>query len=229
MYTRCKIGARLALVAALVFTSSQAAARGDAAYQVTITNLTHAIIFTPILVASHRRPLDIFDLGAPASDDLKAIAEGGDIDPMSATLNANSQVVDVQSSGGPLLPGHSVTVIVDGAHGARYISLASMMLPTNDGFIALASARVSKRGSVTLYSPGYDAGSEANDELCANIPGPICGGMGLSPGDNNPGDENYVHIHRGTHGIGDLADDVFDWLNPVARITVTRVGDGEDE
>jgi hypothetical protein len=97
-----------------------------------------------------------------------------------------------------------------------------MMLPTNDGFIALDSVEVSKKGA-TFYSPGYDAGSEANDELCINIPGGAsCGGMGSSPG-VNPGDENQVHIHRGTHGIGDLAADVYDWRNPVARITVTRV------
>jgi hypothetical protein len=32
-----------------------------------------------------------------------------------------------------------------------------------------------------------------------------------------------VHIHRGTHGIGDLDADRYDWRNPVARITVTRI------
>ena len=55
-----------------------------------------------------------------------------------------------------------------------------------------------------------------------HIPGPICGGAGLSPGEN-PDDEGYVHIHRGIHGIGDLNASVYDWRNPVARITVTRV------
>ena len=75
---------------------------------------------------------------------------------------------------------------------------------------------------MTFFSPGFDAGSEPNDELCKNIPGPTCDGMGLSPGDND-GDEGYVHIHRGMHGIGDLAADVYDWRNPVAKITVTRV------
>ncbi len=228
MFTGIKVVARLALVGALILASSQAQARGNNDYHVTITNLTYSINFTPILVASHRKPVAIFDLGAPAGDDLSAIAEGGDIGPLTTTLNAHSQVVDVQNSGGLLKPGHSVTVIVSGEHGARYISLASMMLPTNDGFIGLDSAEVSKKGSVTYYSPGYDAGSEANDELCANIPGPTCGGVGPSPGEND-GDENYVHIHRGTHGIGDLSASVYDWRNPVARITVTRVRGGKGE
>ena len=145
--------------------------------------------------------------------------------PMETTLNGNQQVVDVQTSGGLLKPGQSVTVVVSARRGARMISLASMMLPTNDGFIGLNSVAVPKRGSRTFYSPGYDAGSEANDELCANIPGPTCGGAPGSPG-VNPGDENQVHVHRGTHGIGDLAADVYDWRNPVARITVTRVRAG---
>jgi hypothetical protein len=141
---------------------------------------------------------------------------------LTTTLNGNHRVVDVQNSGGLLLPGKSVTVVVSAAQGARWISIAAMMLPTNDGFIALDSVKVPRHGSATFFSPGFDAGSEPNDELCANIPGPTCGGVGPSPGVND-GDEGYVHIHRGMHGIGDLAADVYDWRNPVARITVTRV------
>jgi len=140
----------------------------------------------------------------------------------------------VENSGGPLLPGHSVTVMVSAENGARHVSVASMMLPTNDGFIGLNGVKAPKKGTATYFSPGYDAGTEENDELCANIPGPQCGGAGPSPilvpgTENNPGDEGYVHIHRGTQGIGDLSivepdsADIYDWRNPVARITITRV------
>jgi hypothetical protein len=141
---------------------------------------------------------------------------------MTDTLKGDSDVVDVQNSGGLLLPGKSVTVIVSAEHGAKFISVGSMMLPTNDGFIGVNSVEVPKRGSVSYYSPGYDAGSEINDEICANIPGPTCGGAGPSPGDD-PDNEGYVQIHRGTQGIGDLTAAVYDWRNPVARITVSRV------
>ena len=222
MFKTLHTAGKLTLAAILVLTASQASASGSGDYYVTITNLTYRINFTPILVVSQRRPVELFEVGTPASDDLAAIAEAGDLVPIKATLNGEKDVVDVQDSGGLLGPGESVTVVVSGDRGARYISVASMMLPTNDGFIGLDSVEVERRGSVTFYSPGYDAGSEANDELCANIPGPPCGGVGPSPGEN-PGDENHVHIHRGTHGIGDLAADVYDWRNPVARITVTRV------
>lgn len=219
--TGLKKAAGAAIAAALIFSSS-VMANGKPTYHVTITNLTNAVIFTPILVASQRRAVEIFELGAPASDELTAIAEGGNITGLAATLEADPHVVDVQDSGGPLMPGASVTVIVSAAHGARRISLASMMLPTNDGFIALDSVKAPKHGSKTYFSPGYDGGTEPNDEWCMHIPGPICGGAGLSPGEN-PGDEGYVHIHRGIHGIGDLNASVYDWRNPVARITVTRV------
>ena len=217
------------LVAALLMTGSAAAlADGASTYQVTITNLTHSINFTPIMVASHRGSINMFELGSASSDDLAYIAESGDVGPMSGTLGANPRVIDVQNSGGLLGPGDSVSVIVSAAHGARRISLASMMLPTNDGFIALDSVAAPKKGSRTYYSPGYEAGTEMNDELCVNIPGPTCGGVGLSPGavspgSLNPGDEGYVHINRGIHGIASLAADVYDWRNPVAKITVTRI------
>ena len=189
-------------------------------YQVSITNLTYSINFTPILVSSHRKGVSILELGSAASDDLTAIAEGGDIAPLAATLTANPKVVDVQHSAGLLGPGQTVVVEVSAEHGAKRISLASMMLPTNDGFIALNSVKAPKHGTATYYSPGYDAGTETNDEWCANIPGPTCMGAGPSPLDDG---EGFIHINRGIHGIGDLSADVYDWRNPVAKITITRV------
>lgn len=223
MFTRLRKVSNLAAITGLILFSSSALSSGAATYHVTITNLTNAISFTPILVASHRRAVSIFELGAAASAELTAIAEGGDVMPLKIRLEANPEVIDVQDSGGLLGPGQSVTIIVKANHGAKRISIASMMLPTNDGFIALDSVRVPEHGSATHFSPGYDAGTEPNDELCMNIPGPSCGGAGPSPGENAD-DEGYVHIHRGLQGIGDLAAAVYDWRNPVAKISVTRVG-----
>ncbi len=210
-----------AVFAGLVFSSSSAISSGFDSYRVTITNITNSINLTPILVASHRGRISLFELGSAASADLTAIAEGGDTSGLAATLASSHNVVDIQNSGGLLGPGQSVTVTVSAAHGARRISIASMMLPTNDGFIALEGVKAPRKGSVTYFSPGYDAGTEANDEMCVNIPGPTCGGIPFSPG-VNPGDEGYVHIHRGTQGIGDLTP-AKDWRNPVAKITVQRL------
>jgi hypothetical protein len=222
MNTKVKTMFASTVVSCSLFIFSSALASGYQTFHVTITNLTHMINLTPVLVASHRKPVSIFDLGSPASDDLTAIAEGGNIAPLAVTLNENRQVIDVKDSGGLLGPGESVTVIVKAGHGAKRISLAAMMLPTNDGFIALDSVKVPQHGSATYFSPGFDAGTETNDEWCVNIPGPFCGGAGPSTGPD-PVDEGYVHIHRGTQGIRDLAADVYDWRNPVAKITVKRV------
>jgi len=233
-----------AIVASFVFASSSAFASGSKMYRVTITNITNSIIFTPILVASHRKKILIFELGEEASPALAEIAESGSAASL-ATMLANNGA-DVDNSGAPLFPGHSVDVYVSAEYGARRITVASMLLPTNDGFFALNGVKVPKRGSATYYSPGYDAGSEGNDDDCASIPGPQCGGAALSADADT--DEGYVHIHRGlkdgvsnvpaTDPAGDpspFAEHVFDWRNPVAKITITRVrgygghDDGDDD
>jgi len=219
MFTSMRYALTAAAVSGLLLSSTAASADSKIFYHVTITNITNSINFTPILVTSHRKGVYLYELGSPASDELTAIAEGGDIAPLTAVLQDDSRVEDVQNSGGLLGPGESVTVTVSAKHGARNISIASMMLPTNDGFIALNSVKAPRHGTVAYYSPGYDAGTEPNDELCISIPGPTCGGEGPSPG---AGGEGYVHINRGIHGIGDLAPDVYDWRNSVAKITISR-------
>ena len=122
------------------------------------------------------------------------------------------------SSEGLLGPGKSVTVEISGARKFDRLSLAGMLIPTNDTFVALNTVSLPRYyGSHTV--PAYDAGSEYNDELCANIPGPVCGGAGPSAEDG----EGFVHISSGIHGIGDLEASAYDWRNPVARITVKRI------
>ncbi|MGB5278369.1 MAG: spondin domain-containing protein [Gammaproteobacteria bacterium] len=225
MFTSVRHVLTAAAVSGVLLSPATASADGSNVYQVTITNITHSINFTPILVASHRRGVSLFELGSPASHELAAIAEGGDTAPLATVLDDDPRVADVQNSGGLLEPGQSVTVTVSAKRGAGRISLAAMMLPTNDGFIALNSVKAPRHGSATYYSTGFDGGTEPNDELCISIPGPTCGGEGPSPG---AGGEGYVHINRGIHGIGDLAPDVYDWRNPVAKITITRAHDDDD-
>ena len=47
-----------------------------------------------------------------------------------------------------------------------------MILPTNDGFVAMNSKRTNPYGTTTTYLSAYDVGTEMNDEDCDNIPGP---------------------------------------------------------
>ena len=210
----------LAVLLAASVTSPTVLAQSETTYEVTITNLTRGQTFTPILVASHEVGVRLFTLGQPASEELAALAESGNIEPLKDSLQSNDQVQDVSNSTDLLEPGKSVTVTVSAGDGAELISLASMLIPTNDGFVALNGASAPTDDSTQRYlALAYDAGSEPNDELCANIPGPVCGGVGGSP---EAGGEDYVHVHAGIHGIGDLQAEERDWRNPVAEILVRR-------
>lgn len=208
------------LSAALVAAPAYAIADGDY-YEVTVTNLTRGQSFTPILVATHRAGVMLFEPGQPASPELALLAEGGNTAPLTALLAANPAVHDVITIPGLLGPGASVTARVKTQGNFDHLSMASMLVPTNDGFFALKNVRGPRDNRRQEYeSPAYDAGSEPNDELCGNIPGPVCGGEGASP---NAGGEGNVHIHAGIHGIGNLVASDRDWRNPVAHISVKRV------
>jgi hypothetical protein len=112
--------------------------------------------------------------------------------------------------------------VVDARGTFRHVSLVSMLIPTNDGFLALNGVQgpVGREPDVRT-SPAYDAGTEVNDEDCANIPGPQCGGSG----DIDAGaDENgVVHINAAIQGVGDLEPGLRDWRNPVAQIVIRRL------
>ena len=190
-------------------------------YEITVTNVTRGQSFTPILVATHKAGVSLFTEGSPASPELAILAEGGNTAPLAAVLGANHDVLDITTIPGLLAPGKSVTVKVKTKDGFDHVSMAAMLVPTNDGFFSLHDVRGPKGGKMLSFeSPAYDAGSEPNDELCANIPGPVCGGEGTSP---NAGGEGFVHIHAGIHGIGNLPATERDWRNPVANITIRRI------
>lgn len=208
-----------------LFFVGMAAADNDtgAQYAVTITNITARPVFTPILVATHREGVKLFELGEPASVPIEVLAEAGDTAPLRTMLMSNPDVKTVTDSGAPLPPGQSVTIFVEARGRFDHVSVASMLVPTNDAFFALNGVGLPRDNRImTLYSPAYDAGTETNDELCANIPGPptACTGEGFNA--SRVGAEGHVHIHSGVHGIGNLMPAVWDWRNPVARITIRR-------
>ena len=190
-------------------------------YQVSITNLTAGQAFTPQLVFTHRNSQPIFTLGEAASNELEQLAEGGDTAPLS-TLVAD-YANDVTTNGVLLMPGETTDLTIKGKPGRGRITVVAMLLPTNDTFVALEGMKLPRRGSVSYRVPAYDAGTEYNDQDCANIPGPLCGGEGYSP-EVGDGDEGFVHIGNGFHDLGDdvLKPQLYDWNNDVAKITITR-------
>jgi hypothetical protein len=212
---------------ALVLFSSVVSAQ-TAQYEVTIMNLTPGQTFTPQLVMTHSSDFSLFELGQPASVALEILAEGGDTSAVAT--DAANYATEVQTIGVLLGPGEESSTIISGPRVRGFLTVAAMMIPTNDNFIAATNVRLPKRGSLTTMLSGYDAGTEENDQNCMNIPGPRCGGEGYSP-EPAEGDEGFVHIGNGFHELGDVGPDdseilgprVYDWRNSVARVVVTRL------
>jgi hypothetical protein len=174
---------------------------------------------SPPVVATHNKHLDpLFVLGQPASSDLWNVAEEAINGPLATTWGNSPSVMDVEQGSAPIMPGQSATIVVKASKGFSRISLVGMLVTTNDGFYALNGMRLPDFGSVAYYSPGYDAGTERDSELCSKIPGPPCNNHNVRDTTNAPG---YVFIHSGIHGVGDLAPAQFDWKDPVAKITIT--------
>ncbi|MEZ5490438.1 MAG: spondin domain-containing protein [Gammaproteobacteria bacterium] len=188
-------------------------------YEVTVTNLTKGLSFTPRLVFSHTGG-QLFNPGAPAIDELISIAESGNVGPMMTLLASFPQIViGMELGDGLIMPGDSQTLTIDADPG-NVLTLISMLIPTNDAFIALNGVTLPTTGRINYYPSVYDAGSETNDEICANIPGPACGGAGDSPDDAG---EGYIYTHPGIHGIGDLEPSEYDWNNPVAIVVIRKL------
>ena len=222
----------LGLSLAMVFSLAAASpARADddhegARFEVTITNLTRGQQFTPILVASHKSSVKLFELGKPASTELAILAEEGNTAPLKAALLALPGTGEVVTGSSLTNPGASVTLIVEGRRGFGHFSVAAMLIPTNDAFFAINGVPLPRgKERLTLTALAYDSGSERNDELCVSIPGPFFAECGGSGGGAAPAgaEEGYVHVHAGLHGSGNLPAAMRDWRNPVALISVRRM------
>ena len=204
--------------------------------EITLTNLTHGIHFTPFVVAGHGVDNHIFQTGQSATPELQALAEGGDISGIVANLNSVGASIIENPVGGLLAPGAATTFELETGDN-QYLSLAAMLLPTNDGFAGVDAWQIPETAGVYwLDVNAYDAGTEANDEIINGGGAPGTPGIPAAPGmdggvnasgvatvDTNP----MVHIHRGnlgdddlTGGTSDVDNRIHRWLNPVIRVRV---------
>ena len=211
-----------------------------AEFDVEIHNPTRGLYYTPLLVTAHPPNMKLFEAGEAASSELQAMAEGGDIMPLVTALDSAGATTVANPAAGLLAPGETTTAIVNtnNATANTQLSIVAMLLPTNDGFLALNSLTVpTQPGTYTYNLNAYDAGTEANDELRGSgAPGqagmpvpppldPVLRTNGTGAASNA---EGYVHIHRGnlgdtdtTGGKSDIVSTLHRWLNPVTRVTVT--------
>jgi Spondin_N len=216
----------LAIAALATSALGAQANEGKWTYEVTVTNITANQQFTPLLLATHKPEIRFFKFGEPASAPLVALAEEGNVAPLRSLLDASPHVNATAAGNGLLNPGKSLSFMIQGNPWRDRLSLAAMLIPTNDAFVSLNAVQLPYPGwaSQRYTAIAYDAGSEVNDELCSSIPGPFfveCGGSGGGAKVN--GGEGFVHVHRGVHGVGNLQPSSRDWRNPVAKVTVRLV------
>ena len=226
--------------AAMLATLGMASAAQATDYQITVTNLTSGLYFTPVLVAAHPSSAYIFRSGEHASVELQTLAEGGNVAPMAALLESVGATVATGDS--LLAPGATVSFTINNSNADNdRLSMAAMLLPTNDGFAGLNSVKLPEGNMTMRYNVnGYDAGTEANDELVgsgapgeAGFPAPppvVASGTGTGGHGIDTSAEGFVHIHRNvigdldsTGGASDINAAVHRWLNPVARVSITKL------
>jgi hypothetical protein len=203
----------------------------QASFEISVSNLTNAQPISPIAVIAHRAGYAAFSIGIAASAGLEELAEGGDNSALLAEAGADAAVITGTSGGGPIGPAGNETLTINLANADRpglLISVAGMLVNTNDGFTALNGLPVETMAvgdKVSVNAVAYDAGTEADTEAAGSIPGPAAGGEGFNPARDDDADRVAMHagvisVDDGRTGSGLTEQHRFD--NPVARITIER-------
>ncbi|PKI13893.1 spondin domain-containing protein [Colwellia sp. 12G3] len=206
---------------------------------ITVTNLTQGLHFTPVITAAHASDNHIFMASEMASTELQAMAEGGDISGLVSMLNNADANINENPAAGLLAPAMSTSFTLTNDSTNTHLSLAAMVLPSNDGFVGLDSWVIPEAaGTYTVFLNAYDAGTEANNELRGSgapgeagmpVPPPLEAVIGMNgTGVTDMESNSKVHIHRGSLGDSDMSAGTSDinnsvqrWLNPVAKLTIT--------
>jgi hypothetical protein len=144
-------------------------------------------LLTPVWFGFHNGMFDTYDRGRPASLGVERIAEDGTVSVIGAEFMQSGfgtvagVVAGPVGTPGPIDIGEtaSFTVTLDPSNpNSRYFNYASMVLPSNDFFIANGNERAHEifdaKGNflgadfTVLGSQVLDAGTEVNDEIPAN-------------------------------------------------------------
>ncbi len=202
-------------------------------FEITLTNLTTGeagsggqVLSPPIFVA-HAAGINLATPGEPATPAIVALAETGDVSGLAvlaAAANANAVLAE-----GPVVPGGSLTVTVTADAVNSSLSVGSMLVSTNDGFIALTDVPLFGEDGTPVETSidlnAYDAGSEDNNELATHIPGPLGLDAAADPEGSNERMETVGGVitpHPGIQGVGDVSE-AFAWTEPTAMLTITPV------
>ena len=161
------------LRAQLVGDSEEAAAPATGSVTVSFENLSESQPMTPPVVILHNaldsdNGIRYFAVGDVVGEEVKQIAENGDIEPLLENAQGQIEVGRVSAveaampeAGGPLLPGATASVTLNQEVPDQVMSIVAMVVCTNDGFTGVDSMEITEG---TFTTPVYDAGSETNVE-----------------------------------------------------------------
>ena len=202
-------------------------------FEITLTNLTTGEpgaggqVLSPPIFVTHAAGINLAEVGQPASPALVALAENGDASglvALAAAAGANSMVAE-----GVVPPGGSVTVTVTADMVNSSLSVGSMLVSTNDAFIAATDVALFDEDgapvSASLDLNAYDAGSEENTEMASDIPGPLALDAAVDPEGSNervPTEGGVIAAHEGIQGGADVGE-AFAWDEPTAMLMITPV------
>ncbi len=195
---------------------------------VSIENLApnKGTFLTPLWFGFHDGTFDTYDRGRPASPGLERLAEDGTTETISNEFDlarfgtVQGTILGQNSTPGPIDPGEIATFTVEldsSDPTSRFFNYASMIIPSNDFFIANGNERLhpiyDEAGNfigadfIVLGSNVLDAGSEVNDEIPTNtaffgqqnpdtgVPenGVVVLGNGFIPGGNILSDPRFAN------------------------------------
>ena len=180
---------------------------------------------SPLAVVLHNENYKVYTLGESASAALENLAEGGDNSVLIDTSTGTTDVEQSFSASGLIAPGVTVDVTVDS--NAGHLSLATMLVNTNDGFIGLNAydlSLLSKGDEATVELPTYDAGTEVNSETSGTVPAQGGEGFNADRDDSN----GLVRVHAGVvtadDGLSSSAlSSIHRFDNPTAKVTIKRI------
>jgi len=192
-------------------------------YSIKVQNLTSAQPMSPVAVVLHNSSYSLFSVGSSASLALEKLAEDGD--NSSVIGNTNTSIEQTKSSDALLTPSSVQDIEITSQ--SKYISLATMLVNTNDAFAGLNSYDISTIAvgeNVEINVIAYDAGTEKNSETAQTIPG--IGGEGFNSlrDDTN----SIVRAHSGVISVDDGLNtsgltSIHKFDNPVVKLTIKRI------
>lgn len=191
---------RTATLIAAAFLGLGPAAGGATAgsYQLTIRNTNQGQNFSPPVIALHTQGYRLFELGQPATVELWRLAEDGVTAGFEALSDPEVREIIVGQS--VHRRDRPVLTTTFEAPPDLLVSVAAMLSLTNDGFVAARSVALpdAVAATTTVALRAFDAGSEANTELCAHVP------CEVHDQRMTDGAEGFVSEHAGIRGDADL-------------------------